>query len=226
VDALYILGVRSEISGMIDLIFKQNSRYFVANEVGRLDGIVGGVEKVGLQRTSSDGKLQISASLHVCISDGPAPHLDSIGMHGIFRRGFFVLSVKGFIQTMRPTMTMIPIEHPADGEVVICGAWIGNISNESVDKIFVGCEPIWIKIAYYSCCVDKISIVKVMIVVVGVTEVGSRVARCVRGRGNKASPSGFINERILLVVGGKQRECRLETGKSGLCQGKLLHNIV
>lgn len=81
---LDILYIRPKIRRMVDFILKEDAGDFVSDEVCGLDGVVGGIEEIGLERAGCDGELEVAASFHICVADGAAPHLDGVGGHGIF----------------------------------------------------------------------------------------------------------------------------------------------
>ncbi len=56
-DSLDILDVVAKVRCVIYFVLEQDARDFVADEVGRLDGVVVGVEEIGLERSGSDGEL-------------------------------------------------------------------------------------------------------------------------------------------------------------------------
>jgi hypothetical protein len=68
---------------------------------------------------------------------------------------------------------VVPVEHAGDGEEVIFRTRVGNVADERVDVVFVVGQPSWIQIADDCCGVDEIPVVEMMVVVVGVSEVGS-----------------------------------------------------
>jgi hypothetical protein len=97
-------------------------------------------------------------------------------------------------------MAMIPIKISADREVIICGRRVGNISDKRIDKIFVVSDPGWVQISNYSCSIDEISIMEMMIVVICISEIIPWITCHIRGTRNNTSPSSFIYKRECLYI--------------------------
>lgn len=120
-NTLYIFDIGPEVSRVIDFILKEDAGDFIPDEVWRLDGIVGGIEEVRLERSGGDGELEIASCLHVCVADGAAPHFESIGRHAVFGGGLFVFAVVGFVEAMGPGVAVVPVEGTVDWEKGVVG---------------------------------------------------------------------------------------------------------
>lgn len=86
------------------------------------------------------------------------------------------LAVHSSIETMSPTVSMVPIKVPPQREILVLRARISNITYENVDVVLVLSHPLRVEVANRGGCKNMISIVEVVIVVVRVTKVGSRIA--------------------------------------------------
>lgn len=64
-DALDVLDVGAEVCRVVDLVLEQDAGHFVADEICGLDGVVGLVEEVILERARGDCELEVAAGFHV-----------------------------------------------------------------------------------------------------------------------------------------------------------------
>lgn len=96
-DALDILDVRAEVCRVIDFVLEQDARDFIPNKIRRLHSIITRIQEIILQRSSSDGELEVATGFHISIANSSPPHLDSVSRHAIFGRRFLVFAVVGFV---------------------------------------------------------------------------------------------------------------------------------
>lgn len=73
-------------------------------------------------------------------------------------------------------MAVVPVEVTGDGVVIVHCTRVGDIADECIDIRFVGSEPRGIKVPDYSGSVDEITVVEMVVVVIGVSEISTRVA--------------------------------------------------
>lgn len=110
---------------------------FVADEVGRLVGVIAAQEEVALEGPSEDGEHRVSSSFHTLITGDVSPHLDRIRKHRILGATFLVLAIRTLKQAFRPRMAMIPVEHPREREIRIFATRVRCIADQHVHPIFV-----------------------------------------------------------------------------------------
>ena len=96
-DALNVLRVAAEVSRVVHLVLEEDAGRLVADEEGGLDVVVVGHEEVVAQTARGDGELQVCTGLHVAVSDGVSPHLDSVEREGVLRGGLLIFAVSTFV---------------------------------------------------------------------------------------------------------------------------------
>jgi hypothetical protein len=82
---------------------------------------------------------------------------------------------------MSPTVTVIPVERPPHGEVLVFGARVGHVPHQHVDIVSVLFDPTRVDKPNQSSRENEVAIVKVVVVVARVAEIRSVVA-CDIGR--------------------------------------------
>lgn len=103
---------------MVDFVLKHNARNLITDEIGRLNGVGGGVEEVVLERACRDGQLEVATSFQIGVTGGGTPHLERVGRHGVFGGGFLVFAVGIVCDTVGPGVAMVPVEVTVDGKVL------------------------------------------------------------------------------------------------------------
>jgi hypothetical protein len=53
---------------------------------------------------------------------------------------------------------VVPVEHAVDGEVVVQGRGVSDVSDEGVHVGCVGGEPSWVEVADYGGGVDEVAV--------------------------------------------------------------------
>lgn len=74
---------------------------------------------------------------------------------------------------MSPTVAVVPIETSPDGEVLVTAARVRIITNKRVDVGLVGSKPFAIHSANIGGSEDMVAIMEMVIIVVGISKVGS-----------------------------------------------------
>lgn len=188
-DALDILGVGTKVRSVMDLILKEDTRNFVANEVLRLYSVIARVQEVLGNRTGDNRELEVSSGLKVGIANCFPPHLQTIRETSVLGTAFLVFAIGRFEEALGPRMTIVPVEPSVDWEVRVFAAWIGGIANHSIDIVLVAGKPLRVKVANVTCCQNKVGKVEMVVVVVGISEVRSRITSYITCRRNYATPS-------------------------------------
>jgi hypothetical protein len=70
---------------------------------------------------------------------------------------------------------VVPVEHTVDGEVWIGGGGVSDVAYESVDIVLIRWEPGWVKVTDNSGCVDEVSKVEVVVIVICVAKINTRI---------------------------------------------------
>jgi hypothetical protein len=92
------------------------------------------------------------------------------------------LSVQGLKQTMSPAVAVIPIKASPNREQLVLRAGVCNVTNQCVDISLVGENPRGVQVSNDGRRIDKVPVMKMMVVVVGISKVSSRVLGLIRGR--------------------------------------------
>ena len=147
-----------------------------------------------------------------------------------------IFAVEGFVETVCPAVTVVPVEVARYGEVEIEGGWIGDIADESIHPDRVSCEPVWIKVSDDGGCVDEVTvtspsisslfgtvmrrkrnILEVVVIVVSVAKIITGVSSRIRSTRYNASPGSLVHKRIDLLVVCKHSKSCFKFYKTCLC---------
>ena len=176
VDALNVVVRGAEVGRVVDFILEQDARVLVGQEVGRLVGVGGAEEKVGVEGAALDGEHEGAARLRGGVAGDEAPESEGVAEEGVFRGGFLVLAVAAVEEALGPRVSVVPVEAARDGEVWVVRGWVAGVPDEGVDPVLVGGQPGWIEVGDDAGGVDEVRPVEVVIVVVRVSEIVSTVS--------------------------------------------------
>ena len=95
---------------------------------------------------------------------------------------------------------MVPVEHPVHREVWIGGGGVGDVAYESVDIVLICGEPGRVKVADNSGCVDEVSKVKMVVIVICVAKINTRIACNVGTARYNTPPSRYGMVRMLCMT--------------------------
>lgn len=82
------------------------------------------------------------------------------------------IPVQSIVQSVSPTVPVVPVKVAIHGEEAILGARVRKVSDQRVDKFLVGITPGLVNVGNHSCRVDEIAIMEVVVIVVCVAWMG------------------------------------------------------